>query len=245
MSGLYLYQTIHLNHGHARQVEAHAAVLDAASRKLFGRRYTPNIHQLTTRIEALATAEHYPQSVSGFVRIELLLDGSERLQPAGVSLYDGYALRSVQPTAISVEYDLSDEAPTSAREAAAQLARQQAAMLGADVALRCDRSGVARTADDAPLFAVRGTTLITSPTVASVERNLGLEALQKAGLTWIEHPIDRAGLSLFDELFYVDHRGVTVLSRCDGHPLMALIAERVAHAMEENFRTTTNFLQIK
>ncbi|MBD9301091.1 MAG: branched-chain amino acid aminotransferase, partial [Alistipes senegalensis] len=122
MTELYLYQTVHLARGRARNAEAHAARLDAASRELFGRGYAPA--RLAARIEALAAAERYPTGVSGFVRIELGADGEEHLTPAGVSLYDGYALRSLQPEAVTLRYDLPlTEAPPSAREAAAQLAR--------------------------------------------------------------------------------------------------------------------------
>ena len=38
--------------------------------------------------------------------IELTPEGDERLTAAGVSLYDGYALRSVMPDAVTLRYDL-------------------------------------------------------------------------------------------------------------------------------------------
>ena len=137
MTGLYLYQTVHLARGRARNVAGHIAVLDAASRELFGRPYAPAAERLAKRIETLSAAERYPAGVSGFVRIELDPDGTERLLPAGVSLYDGYAFRSLQPEAVTVGYDLTlSEAPTSAREAAAQLARRLAERRLAMLAVR-------------------------------------------------------------------------------------------------------------
>ena len=164
MTDLYLYQTVHLARGCARNVAGHIAVLDAASRELFGRPYAPAAERLAKRIEALAAAERYPASVSGFVRIELDPDGKERLSPAGVSLYDGYAFRSLQPEAVTVDYDLPlSEAPTSAREAAAQLARRLAERAGAEVAVRCDSAGILGSADDAPLLAIAGRTVLTAP----------------------------------------------------------------------------------
>ena len=232
MTGLYLYQTVHLARGRARNVAGHIAVLDAASRELFGRPYAPAAERLAKRIETLSAAERYPAGVSGFVRIELDPDGTERLLPAGVSLYDGYALRSLQPEAVTLRYDLPlTEAPTSAREAAAQLARRMAERAGADVAVRCDREGILREADDAPLFAVRGKTAFVSPAEACVERELGLRAVEAAGLELEERPVMRDELPRFDELFYVDHRGVTALAHCDGHPCMAILAERVAQSL--------------
>lgn len=234
MTELYLYQTVHLARGRARNVEAHAARLDAASRELFGRGYAPA--RLAARIEALAAAERYPTGVSGFVRIELGADGEERLTPAGVSLYDGYALRSLQPEAVTLHYDLPlTEAPTSAREAAAQLARRMAERAGADVAVRCDREGILREADDAPLFAVAGHTVLAAPGTQSVERELAVRAVRAAGLELREEPFGCGELPRIDELFFADHRGITALARCDGQPLMSLIAERIAFVMEGLF----------
>ncbi|WP_196017968.1 aminotransferase class IV [Alistipes senegalensis] len=234
MTELYLYQTVHLARGRARNAEAHAARLDAASRELFGRGYAPA--RLAARIEALAAAERYPTGVSGFVRIELGADGEERLTPAGVSLYDGYALRSLQPEAVTLRYDLPlTEAPTSAREAAAQLARRMAERAGADVAVRCDREGILREADDAPLFAVAGHTVLAAPGTQSVERELTVRAVRAAGLELREEPFGCGELPRIDELFFADHRGITALARCDGQPLMSLIAERIALVMEGLF----------
>ena len=236
LTGLYLYQTVHLARGRARNVAGHIAVLDAASRELFGRPYAPAAERLAKRIETLSAAERYPAGVSGFVRIELDPDGTERLLPAGVSLYDGYAFRSLQPEAVTVGYDLTlSEAPTSAREAAAQLARRLAERRGAEVAVRCDSAGILRSADDAPLLAIAGRTVLTVPGPASVERRLAMLAVRAAGLELREEAFGRADLPSLDELFFADHRGVTSLSRCDGQPLMTFVAERIAEAMEGLF----------
>lgn len=236
MTELYLYQTVHLARGRARNVAGHIAVLDAASHELFGRRYAPGAAQLTARIEALAAAERYPTGVSGFVRIELSADGEEHLVPAGVSLYDGYAFRSLTPEAVTLCYELPlSEAPTSAREAAARLARRLAERAGAETAVRCDREGILRDADDAPLFAVAGHTVLAALGVQSVERELVVQAVRAAGLELREEPFGRGDLRRIDELFFADHRGITALSRCDGQPLMTLVTERIALAAEGLF----------
>lgn len=236
MTQPYLYQTVHLRRGRPRLLDAHAALLAATARTLFGVDYAPDLPQLEARIAAVARAERYPQTVSSFVRIEVTADAGERVLPAGLSFYDGYALRSLAPRGMTIDYDLPlSEAPTSAREAVAALARQQAQRTGADIAVRCDRSGICRQADDAPLFAVRGTTVFVSPAPSDVERDLAIHAVQTLGLPLREEPIHRAMLERMDELFYVDHRGVTAFSHCDGVPYMSLIAERVAGAMESMF----------
>lgn len=237
MSGPYLYQTLHRLGSEVRNLEAHIATLDTASRRLFGRPYAPGAARLAERIEALATAERYPSGVSGFIRLELGAEGEERLCPAGVSLYRGYAFRSLSPAGVILRYDIPfSEAPTSVREATAAWARHEALRRGADVAVRCDTQGAIRAADDAPLLGIAGHTVRIAPGLASVERQLALLAVRAAGLELREEPFGCDDVPHLDELFYVDHRGVTALSHCDGHPLMGILAERIAGAMERLFQ---------
>lgn len=236
MTELYLYQIIHLHNRTPRRLDAHIELLDAAAQYCFGIGYAPNPSQLAQRISLLAAREGLPADRSGFVRLELTADGTERLLWAGISLYDGYALRSLAPKAATLEYTpLLADYPTSAREAAAQLARRRVELAGASVAVRCNGEGALCSADEAPLFAVHERVVYTSPTGRSVERELAIDAILKAGLELVETPIERRSLPHFDELFYADHRGITALSTCDAHPYMALIAERVAAAMEALF----------
>lgn len=236
MTELCLYQTVHVANFRPRMVEKHAALLTQGARELFGCAYTPRIGELEERIAALARAERFPRAVSGFVRIELTAEGRERLLPAGSSLYAGYALRSLMPEACVVEYEIPfGPAFTSAHEAMALLARRQAEAAGADTAIRCDRRGVCYAVDEAPLFAVCGKRILTAPAPQSVERDLACRAIRRAGLEVAEEPVVRDDLARLDELFFVDHRGVTALSRCEGVPYMSLLAERVANAMEKLF----------
>ena len=228
MQEVYLYQTVHILGGRSLHLPAHLAVLDRWSRELFGRPAGLRQQPLARQIEALA-AQTAPADcdLSQFVRIVVPASGDPafRLESAGISLYRGYDLRSLMPDAVTLQYDMPfPEAPTSAREAAARLH-------GASVAVRCDGDGIVRTADNAPLFAVRGKTAFVSPAEACVEQELGLRAVEAAGLELEERPVMRDELPRFDELFYVDHRGVTALAHCDGHPCMAILAERVAQSL--------------
>lgn len=239
MQEVYLYQTVHILGGRCLHLSAHLAVLDRWSRELFGHPAGLRQQPLARQITALA-AQTAPADcdLSQFVRIVVPASGDPafRLESAGISLYRGYDLRSLMPDAVTLQYDMPfPEAPTSAREAAAGLARQQARLQGAAVAVRCDGDGLVRTADDAPLFAVRGKTAFVSPAEACVERELGLRAVEAAGLALEERPVMRGELPGFDELFYVDHRGATALAHCDGHPYMAILAERVAQSLGELF----------
>ena len=151
MQEVYLYQTVHILGGRSLHLPAHLAVLDRWSRELFGRPAGLRQQPLARQIEALA-AQTAPADcdLSQFVRIVVPASGDPafRLESAGISLYRGYDLRSLMPDAVTLQYDMPfPEAPTSAREAAAGLARQQARLHGASVAVRCDGDGIVRTAD--------------------------------------------------------------------------------------------------
>ena len=151
MQEVYLYQTVHILGGRSLHLPAHLAVLDRWSRELFGRPAGLRQQPLARQIEALA-AQTAPADcdLSQFVRIVVPASGDPafRLESAGISLYRGYDLRSLMPDAATLQYDMPfPEAPTSAREAAAGLARQQARLHGASVAVRCDGDGIVRTAD--------------------------------------------------------------------------------------------------
>lgn len=233
MTEPYLYQTLHLRAGRARRLAQHVNLLRRLAPTVLGISWDTLTAHLEARIAALAAAERYPRGLSAFARLELTAQGEQRLLPGGVSLYAGYALRSLMPDAVTVAYDIPlYDAPTSAREAAMLLARRQAERRGASVAVRCDDTGMLVSADDAPLFAVRNGALYTSPAAPSVERELVFRACDAAGIRIYEHPVREEELRCFDELFFADHRGVTALAHCDGQPFMAVVAERVAAAME-------------
>ncbi len=233
----YVYQTIHLFGGRARLLDEHRAVLAAGAATLFGRSYRPERRDVERRLLAAARAERYPAAVSGFVRIEVAADGTERLRPLGTSLYAGYAVRSLRPAAVTIPCErLLTELPTSASEAADALAAEAARRLGADAAVRCDAAGICRSVGDAPLFAIRDGAVYGERRHPSAETLLLERGLAAAGIRFEEQPLRRSALGIYDELFVVDYRGITSLSRCDGLPCMSIVVDRVAAGMEAAVR---------
>ena len=226
MREVYLYQTVHILDGESLCLREHLAVLDRWSRTLFGCPGPQDAREVGTAIAAVAGREAPGSDRSKFLRLEF----------EGVSLYRGYDLRSLMPEAVTLQYEppLFD-APTSAREAAVELARQYAGLQGASVAVRCDRNGTLMAADEAALFAIRGRRVYAPPGEASIGRSLAVRSIRAAGLELIEAPVGRDELPRMDELFFIDHRGVTALSRCDGQPYMAILAERIAGALRGLF----------
>lgn len=226
-------QTVHLLGGRPRLLEVHAAILERTAATLFRRGWRADLPQLTAQLAELCRRERYPSGVSAFVRLELGAEGPLRLLPLGTSLYAGYAVRSVHPTAVTMSYDrLLVEAPTSASEASDALAQLAARRAGADEAVRCDSAGCCRAIGDAPLFAIRDGVVVGSLhplSAAAVAVERGAAA---AGLPLTDRPLRRSELARCDELFAVDHRGITALARCDGYPYMAVVVDRLAEGME-------------
>ena len=66
-------------------------------------------------------------------------------------------------------------------------------------------------------------------------RRVSLKALRRCSTASKASPVGRDDLPRMDELFFIDHRGVTALSRCDGQPYMAIFAERIAGALRGLF----------
>ena len=251
MTDLHLYQTLHLFRGRVRLLDRHVALLDRCSRDLFGRGYAPDLRQLERRILAAAAPLHAGDG-SLFVRLVVTDAGQERIVPLERSYYEGYALRSLMPAAVSLPCDLPlDGYPTPAREAAAAAARCLAARAGCDTALLYGSDGSYHSAEGSPVAAVHDYTVWLAPertsqpipetdhrleAPRSVEYELLAAAAQAAGLRVEERPFGPADRKSFDELFWLDYRGITALSQLDGRPLMSLLAERVAEALEKRFR---------
>ncbi|MCM1301745.1 MAG: hypothetical protein NC226_08495, partial [Bacteroides cellulosilyticus] len=131
---------------------------------------------------------------------------------------------------------------------------------GGRVAMQCGPDGAYHTVEGAPLAAVQGYTVRLAPEgipyeiapvqeqlegapvqghrfepPRSVEYGLLADAVRAAGLTLCEEPFGPGEMAVMDEVFWLDHRGVTALAHCDGRPLMSIIAERVARAAENFF----------
>ncbi len=258
---IYLYQTLHLFHGRVRMLDRHVGLLDRCARELFGRRYQPDLSRLERQILTLAAEQRYPDDLSSFVRIELMADSETRLLPMGVSYYAGYALRSIRPEGVGIAYDPPlNGYPTYAREAAVATARRMAECAGGRVAVQIGPDGAYHTIEGSPVAVVQGYTVRLAPESVpyeippssfgpegsplhghrfepprSVEYELLARAVQAADLTLCEEPFGPDLRTGIDEMFWLDHRGITALSHLDGRPLMSIIAERVADALEGLF----------
>ena len=232
MSALYIYQTLHTVDGSPRNVVEHIRTMQRAAQDVFG--YLPDLDErtLTEQIRRLLIENRAPQAVSSFVDARLYADGHCELSYLSASLYNGYALRSLTPTASLVEYDLPISShPTSARRQIAELARVTAQKRGASVAIQCKSDGTLGLADDSPLFVIKDNTIYRSTEPESVEAELAERAIAMAGLTLQREPVTREQLTRYDELFYFNHIGITSIAHCDSQPYMTILTERIARTL--------------
>lgn len=230
--GIYLYRRMRAVDRKPLHAEAHAALLRDASRALFGTAPTLSAGRIADEAGALLRANGYPAVGGATLTLRLYADGTRTIAADGVSLYREYALRSLRPAAAVVVCEACrSEWPTSARREAARWARQEAVRRGAQCALLCDGGGIVRRADDAPLFAVRDDTLLTSPAPPEVERQLVVEAARRAGIRFVEEPIGVRSVESFDELFFFDCEGVCSIAACGDALYLSLKAGRIADTL--------------
>ena len=127
MTDVYLYQTIHLLDGFCRNLAEHLALLDGWARSLFGFS-VPLDEEQARRMLREEARRNAPVGCDRSLFVRLAVDDSGEVDCSfhGISLYRGYAHRSITPDAVTLRYALPfGEGPTSAREAAAALASRR------------------------------------------------------------------------------------------------------------------------
>ncbi len=228
----YIYQTIHTTSHFPLHVEEHVRVLERAFMAIFFRPLYIDIEELRNTIITLLRSERCPLSLSTFVEVRVDGDGTSSVILGEHSLYEGYALRCITPTAKIVTFTSPFTLyPSSVRRATVEFANRVAQNLGGELAVECDeRSRVLSIGGDPP-FAISKRRLYTTPTIDSVERAVVIDAAHRCGLEVIEGDISRYELPHFDELFLCNHYGITAISRCERRLYMSILAERIAEAM--------------
>lgn len=228
--GVYLYQRLRTVDYRPLHMAAHLQLLREASTRLYGRAAELPEGRIAGEIGALLRAGGYPAG-GATVMLRLYADGRRAITADGVSLYRGYALRSLRPSAAVVRWGCRSEWPTSARREAVRWAQVEAGRQGARCAILCDDDGAVRRADDAPLFAVKEGVIYASPAAADVERTLVMAAACSAGVPLVEQPVEAERLGAFDELFTFGCEGVCSLASCGEARYLPFTAERIAAAL--------------
>lgn len=231
----YVYQDIHTFGHKARFTKHHIHHLAEAARVLFGKDIkslcsTGSIEEDISRLLISNSASRH-----GSVKVELRFDAADNisLRSEEPSIYAGYSLRSIRPTATFVHADISmAQYATSASKAVRTLANAVAQGRGFRTAIITDHNGIIETEPAMPLFMVRGYSIFSPAGYDSVEFSLTEKAIQRAGFKVVRQALTMADIRAADEIFMTDWQGITSILQIDEHPCMDIIANKVAAIME-------------
>lgn len=227
--GLYVYQTM-MTFGHqALYLGDYLDLLRRAAKDVLHRELSLVERDVAALISDFLRRNNYPVEMPASVELRCYHSGEVVLLGGEVSPYPKLGLRLLMPTGLDVVYDLPiSECHSSVRLAVSEAARAMVESRGARVAVRVDREGCVRSVDNAELFAVKEYTIVTPSVPATVEGRLVAKAIAQAGLSLEVAPLVVPDLEEADEIFYADHRGITALGAFNGHPLMHILAEKIA-----------------
>ncbi|MFI3305232.1 MAG: hypothetical protein R3Y68_01810 [Rikenellaceae bacterium] len=234
MNPNYIYQTIHTLSHHPHHVASHCRLLERHFLDIYFRPLRLDEEQIEREIVELLGRERVTRTVSVFVELRVDIEQEMELSLCGVSLYDGYAMRSISPRAALVTFDSPfGLQPNTARRRALDFASDIARNIGGEIAVECNRAGHICSLGGAALFAVEGRRLIASTAFESVERNLIIEAAAELSIEVVQRPIVRHELHTVDELFGCDHQGVIASSSYGDHLFMSIIANKIASQLTQ------------
>lgn len=152
--------------------------------------------------------------------------------------YSGYELLSIRPTATIAKYDLPLERHrTTISLSSAHFTDIYAQSRTQSIALRANRENVLLSSGDNPLFAVRGTTLLTAPLQEggrnSVERELMFRLAEIAGVRVIEESPVVDDIEEYDEIMIMTPAGIQSIYSVGGVVLENIYATMLSRHIEK------------
>lgn len=212
--GFYIYQDIHTVGYRALDADKHLAILNSSAEALFGKRLLLDAKELERQIARLLEANKPSRIGSVKVRLTSNANGGYTLRNSEATIYDGYTMRSLRPTATYIEMTTPDSShSTSAMEQCRELAEAMARRAGCDKGVICNAERI--VADVAyPLVALGGKTLLTHPTtLLTVEGERIAVAAEKRGYKVRTREVTKADLKRAEEVFLLDWQGTLPLGR--------------------------------
>ncbi|MFR9504434.1 MAG: aminotransferase class IV [Rikenellaceae bacterium] len=223
-----LYQVVHTLNGEIFHLEEHLKILFEAYYELFSSGTKIEKSEVEQQIKEAIVRSRCPRGVSLFVKLSLRYGGSIEIHSCERSLYEGYTLRCISPRVATVEFTTPYiEFASSVREQLIELSNLAARKKGGDIALRL-HNGIVDTIQGAQIFAVSANCIITAASSYSVEHKIAKEIAQQIDLQLIERDIHQEELSTLDEIFFIDHAGITSIKSCNGRFYMSIVASALA-----------------
>ncbi len=151
-------------------------------------------------------------------------------------LYRVYPLGQKPLRVISTPYEYPfTPHKTAVSLAAHNYAAGYAQRKGADAAITTNFRGQVIGLGEDPLFLSIGNQIFTTPldhgAAQSVERQLGIAACERAGMTVFEQAIEAAQLHEFEELFAVTPQGVTSIGQYSNRLYPHTLGKKIAESM--------------
>ncbi|MFI3263860.1 MAG: hypothetical protein SNG38_02465 [Rikenellaceae bacterium] len=229
-SEITLSQTVHTLNGVIYHLEAHIMLLSEAYQQIYRRPITLDTEKIIERIKKVIKRSYYTNGTSIFVTLQLTQDGEVTISKRQRSLYHGYALRSIFPKAAIVDFNIPHiSLSTTLRQEVIEMANHTARNYhSCEVALRASADEVDMI-NGAQVFAV--TTqgdIITSAKSHSVEHKITKEIIKKMDIALEERPLKIKEITKLEELFYVDHCGLTAIKSCSERAFMTIISNKIA-----------------
>lgn len=232
----YIYEYVRCRGFAPLYLEQHIARLDTLSRKLFLTECGLTREVLERDIAGVLRSEGYSANHTNAVQVCIYIDGRTEIRCVEM-FYDDFSLRAVRPQGYicSLSGDMLLQ-PTSAKEATLSLCRATAEVSDEGVAVWVSDMGEVKAIDGGSVVAVFDDEIRFSQSGAGVEFELAYKAL-KGDKRVVRHgEILHSDIACAKELFYIDYRGVTALSACEGHRFMDIVAERVARQVADKER---------
>ncbi len=234
MGANYIYQTIHTIAHHPLYVAEHCRLLEQAFMEVYFRPLRLDDKRITEEIITLLRTQRVPTEVSVFVELRVDIDCHEEILVSEISIYDGYSVRCISPSAVCVTFDSPfGHYPTSARREVLRFAEDMAINFGGEVAIECDNMGRVISAGGGMIFGVVGRRIVATDMMYSVERELIIEAAKDCGLEVFEQSYTKKELTKFDELFIGNHYGITSISRCADRYYLPILAEKIVERLAQ------------
>ena len=242
----FVYQDIHTLGYQCRYTQQHIDFLNIAGSNLFGKKLNTSANAIELQIRELLKANRAISNYTIGVRLSLDSDGNYRLEDYETTIYSGYVLRLLRPTALCITSDVPWPAfPTSALLQTKQLADVIARQRDIHEALLTDSQERITSDATKPLILIREYTATFSPTTQhSVESRLALEACQHINLSCKFDHFTIEDAMQADELLYVNYQGITAFSKIGRHAYMDIIAANIANAMEKLFQMSNKNITI-
>ena len=228
----FIYQYIRTDGHRPLLVERPIALADAASwhiRHCATGLVAADVSDAVSRLLAL---NGYPADRSNTVLLRSYGERRYSLSCCGTSLYDTLSLRALRPKAITVETGgVFAGLSTSVAFAESQLLAEYVRTQGAGAFVAIDAHGRIVSVDGATAFVVSRGRIAVSRLSPSVEAEIVLHTLERAGRTVEIREITSDELAKADEVWGVDYRGITSVMECDSRAYSDIIADATARRL--------------